>query len=283
MSAVSKTEAIGEQPSTNGTDEVARLRSRVAELEARAHRLQGKVAIVTGGGRGIGQAVAETFCQEGATVVIADRDAAAGDAVATELRDRGFPAGFVSVDVADPKSVEDMYAETIDRHGRVDVLVANAGIVRDARLVNMTDEQWNSVLGVNLSGVFYCARAAAGLMSAQGSGRIILATSVVGSRGNFGQVNYAAAKAGVIGMTLSLARELARKGDITVNAIAPGFVDTEMLAGIPEDRLEQILGRIPSGRLARPSEIAAVYAFLASDAASYINGAVIAVDGGLSL
>ena len=280
---MSTLEAIEGEPAAESPGELASLRDRVAELEARAHRLRGKVAIVTGGGRGIGKAIAETFCLEGATVVVADRDATTGTAVATELRDRGFSAGFVKVDVADPQSVEDMYAELIDRHGRVDVLVANAGIVRDARLVNMTDDQWHSVLGVNLSGVFYCTRAAAGLMSAQGSGRIILATSVVGSRGNFGQVNYAAAKAGVIGITLSLARELARKGDITVNAIAPGFVATEMLAGIPEDRLQQIQERIPSRRLATPEEIASVYAFLASDAASYVNGAVIAVDGGLSL
>lgn len=280
MSALPDVDAVEVE---GASEELARLRDRVAELEARAHRLRGKVAIITGAGRGIGKAIAEAFCLEGATVAVADRDPTTGNAVASELTDRGFRAGFVNVDVADPQSVERMYAELLDQHGRIDILVANAGIVRDARLVNMTDDQWNSVLGVNLSGVFYCTRAAAGLMSAQGSGRIILATSVVGSRGNFGQVNYAAAKAGVIGITLSLARELARKGDITVNAIAPGFVATEMLAGIPEDRLEQIQERIPSRRLATPEEIASVYAFLASDAASYVNGAVIAVDGGLSL
>ena len=283
MTALPNLEAMNGESLSAVSDELAKLKARVVELEARAHRLRGKVAVVTGGGRGIGRAVAETFCREGATVVVADRDAAAGDSTAAELRDQGLDARFVEVNVADLSSVEDMYTEIVDRFGRVDALVANAGIVRDARLVNMSDEQWQAVIDVNLSGVFYCARSAARLMSEQGSGRIILATSVVGARGNFGQVNYAAAKAGVIGITLSLARELARKGDITVNAIAPGFVDTEMLSGIPEDRLEQIQDRIPSRRLARPSEIAEVYAFLASDAASYVNGAVISVDGGLSL
>lgn len=283
MSVATTPGAVTNGHANGSSDEIVRLRELVAELEARSRRLNGKVAIVTGAGRGIGRAVAETFLREGATVLVADRDWATGESTAAELRDQGYNVEFHGVDVSDADSVEQMYADVMGRYGRVDVLVANAGIVRDSRLVNMSDEQWHSVLEVNLSGVFYCARRAATLMSEQGSGRIILATSVVGARGNFGQVNYAAAKAGVIGITLSLARELARKGDITVNAIAPGFVATEMLAGIPDDRLEQIQARIPSGRLASPDEIAAVYAFLASDAASYVNGAVISVDGGLSL
>src|SRR5262249_6320573 len=149
-------------------------------------------------------------------------------------------ATFVEVDVSDPQSVSRMYDAVVGERGRVDIVVANAGILADARAVTMTDEQWDRVLAVNLNGVFYCARGAARLMIEQGYGGIILASSVVGMKGNFGQVNYAAAKAGVTGIARSLAREVARKGDITVNAIAPGFVRTEMLAGIPPDRLSAI-------------------------------------------
>jgi 3-oxoacyl-[acyl-carrier protein] reductase len=264
-------------------EEVARLREAVAALRADARRLDGKVAIVTGAGRGIGEAIAERFCREGSTVFVAEVNRSSGTAIASRLREEGFDAAFVEVDVSDPQSVSRMYDVVVGERGRVDIAVANAGILADARAVTMTDEQWDRVLAVNLNGVFYCARAAARLMIEQGYGRIILASSVVGMKGNFGQVNYAAAKAGVTGIARSLAREVARKGDITVNAIAPGFVRTEMLAGIPPERLSAIAERIPSGRLATPEQIAEVYAFLASDRASYVNGAVIPVDGGLSL
>ncbi len=264
-------------------EEVARLREEVVALKAEAHRLNGKVAIITGAGRGIGEAIAECFCREGATVFVADVNHATGEALARRLREGSFDATFIEVDVSEPESVARMYDVVVGDRGRVDILVANAGIVADARAVRMTDDQWHKVLDVNLSGVFYCARAAAQLMTEQGSGRIILAGSVVGMKGNVGQVNYAAAKAGIMGIARSLAREVARKGDITVNAIAPGFVGTEMLAGIPPERLSAITERIPSGLLATPEQIAEVYAFLASDRASYVNGAVIPVDGGLSL
>jgi 3-oxoacyl-[acyl-carrier protein] reductase len=262
--------------------ELLRLREEVEALRRNARRLEGKVAIVTGAGRGIGEAVADRFCAEGARVVIADVNPAAAR-IGARLREEGFVASFVQVDVSEADSVARMFDRVVADLGRVDIVVANAGIVADARVVKMTDDQWDRVLGVNLNGVFYCARTAARLMVEQGSGRILLASSVVGLKGNFGQVNYAAAKAGVTGIARSLAREVARKGDITVNAIAPGFVRTPMLEGIPSDRLEAIVGRIPSGRLASPEEVAAVYAFLASDEASYVNGAVVPVDGGLSL
>ena len=264
-------------------DEVARLREALAALETDARRLDGKVAIVTGAGRGIGEAIAERFCREGSTVFVADVNRSTGVALASRLREESYDASFVEVDVSDPQSVSRMYDVVVGERGRVDIVVANAGILADARAVTMTDEQWDRVLAVNLNGVFYCARAAARHMLEQGYGRIILASSVVGMKGNFGQVNYAAAKAGVTGIARSLAREVARKGDITVNAIAPGFVRTEMLASIPPERLSAIAERIPSGRLATPQQIAEVYAFLASDRASYVNGAVIPVDGGLSL
>src|SRR5262249_2482550 len=190
-------------------EEVTRLREAVAALRADARRLDGKVAIVTGAGRGIGQAIAERFCQEGSTVFVADVNRSTGVAIASRLREESGDATFVEVDVSDPQSVSRMYDAVVGERGRVDIVVANAGILADARAVTMTDEQWDRVLAVNLNGVFYCARGAARLMIEQGYGRIILASSVVGMKGNFGQVNYAAAKAGVTGIARSLAREVA--------------------------------------------------------------------------
>lgn len=252
-------------------------------------RLQNRVAIVTGGARGIGRATVERFVQEGAQVAVWDVDAPAGQALVQDLQQQGARVGFWQVDVADTAAVDRAVEEVVATFGRVDILVNNAGILRDARLVKvkdgqvvgrMSDEDFDAVLRVNLRGVFVCTRAVAPYMIRQRYGRILNASSVVGLYGNFGQTNYVAAKAGVIGMTRVWARELGRYG-ITVNAVAPGFIDTDMTRGMPEKILHRMVERIPAGRIGRPEDIAAVYAFLASEEAAYINGAVISVDGGL--
>ncbi len=252
-------------------------------------RLQNRVAIVTGGARGIGRATVERFVQEGAQVAVWDVDAPAGQALVQDLQQQGARVGFWQVDVADTAAVDRAVEEVVATFGRVDILVNNAGILRDARLVKvkdgqvvgrMSDEDFDAVLRVNLRGVFVCTRAVAPYMIRQRYGRILNASSVVGLYGNFGQTNYVAAKAGVIGMTRVWARELGRYG-ITVNAVAPGFIDTDMTRGMPEKILHRMVERIPVGRIGRPEDIAAVYAFLASEEAAYINGAVISVDGGL--
>jgi 3-oxoacyl-[acyl-carrier protein] reductase len=186
------------------------------------------------------------------------------------------------VDVTDRVAVDMMVAAVLERHGRIDVLVNNAGITRDARLVKITLEQFDAVIDVNLRGVFHCAQAVAPHMIERGRGVILNASSVVGIHGNYGQTNYAASKFGVIGFTKTWSRELGPKG-IRVNAVAPGFVDTPILSTIPDKVLQQMKEQVPLGRLARPEEIAAVYAFLASDDASYVNGAVIEVAGGMTL
>ncbi len=252
-------------------------------------RLQNRVAIVTGGARGIGRATVERFVQEGAWVAVWDVDASSGQALVQDLQQQGARVGFWQVDVADTATVDRAVEEVVATFGRVDILVNNAGILRDARLVKvkdgqvvgrMRDEDFDAVIRVNLRGVFVCTRAVAPYMIRQRYGRILNASSVVGLYGNFGQTNYVAAKAGVIGMTRVWARELGRYG-ITVNAVAPGFIDTDMTRGMPEKILHRMVERIPLGRIGRPEDIAAVYAFLASEEAAYINGAVISVDGGL--
>jgi len=245
-------------------------------------RLAGKVAIITGGARGIGRETALLFAREGARVVLGDLDAEAGDATVREIRAAGGEALFVSVNVADAGQVQAMADATVERFGRIDILVNNAGITRDAFLTKMSPEQWEQVIAVNLTGVFNCTRAVAPVMIAQGSGRILNAASVVGLYGNLGQTNYAASKAGVIAMTRTWAKELGRKG-ITVNAVAPGFIVTEMTAKVPEKVLEMMREKTPLGRLGHPRDVAYAYLFLASDEAAYINGAVLSVDGGLVL
>ncbi|MGQ9531891.1 MAG: 3-oxoacyl-ACP reductase FabG [Desulfotomaculales bacterium] len=245
-------------------------------------RLAGKVAIITGGARGIGRETALLFAREGARVVLGDLDAEAGEAAAREIRAAGGEALFVSVNVADTDQVQAMVDATVQRFGRIDILVNNAGITRDAFLTKMSPEQWEQVIAVNLTGVFNCTRAVAPVMIAQGGGRILNAASVVGLYGNLGQTNYAASKAGVIAMTRTWAKELGRKG-ITVNAVAPGFIVTEMTARVPEKVLEMMREKTPLGRLGHPRDVAYAYLFLASDEAAYINGAVLSVDGGLVL
>jgi 3-oxoacyl-[acyl-carrier protein] reductase len=240
-------------------------------------RFSGKVALITGGARGIGRATAQAFAAEGARVIVADVDADAAEATARAL---GGGAIGVAIDVSDPQSVKSVVASVLSRAERIDVLVNNAGITRDASLLKTSDEAWDSVIGVNLTGTFYMTREVAPHMVARGSGAILNASSVVGVYGNFGQTNYVATKSGVIGMTRVWARELGRKG-VRVNAIAPGFIATDMTAKMPEDVLEGMKKKTPLGRLGAPEDVARAYLFLASDDASFINGQVLGVDGGL--
>lgn len=243
-------------------------------------RLEGKVAIITGGAQGIGKTTALTFAKEGASLIIWDVNEEKGKAILLELSNLGTPAMFHKVDVTKPESVEDAVAAALSRFGKIDILVNNAGITKDATLMKMTMEQFQAVLNVNLTGVFNCTKAVAASMIEKGSGRILNASSVVGIYGNFGQSNYVATKAGVIGMTKVWARELGRKG-ITVNAVAPGFIATDMIATVPEKVIETLKEKTPLGRLGMPEDIANAYLFLASDEASFINGHCLSVDGGL--
>jgi 3-oxoacyl-[acyl-carrier protein] reductase len=244
-------------------------------------RLQGKVAIITGAAQGIGYATARKFLDEGAKVVACDIGRESIDSAVASLTPRG-QVDAVVVDVTKRNQIDAMTDATVQRHGRIDVLVNNAGITIDARLEKMSDDQFDRVINVNLKGTYNCAQAVLDTMLKQGSGVILNASSVVGIYGNFGQTNYAASKFGVIGFVKTWARELGPKG-IRCNAVAPGFVATHILETIPEKVLEQLKERIPLRRLGTPEDIANVYAFLASDEASYINGAVIEVSGGLTV
>lgn len=249
-------------------------------------RLAGKVCLITGAAQGIGLATAEKFAREGAIVVLCDLQREAVDAAVTRCREAGASAGGTAegevVNVVDRAQVDAMVAAVKARHGRIDVLVNNAGITRDARLQKMTLEQFDQVIDVNLRGVFHCAQAVVDTMVAQSSGVILNASSVVGLYGNFGQTNYAAAKFGVIGFTKTWSRELGPKG-VRVNAVAPGFIETPILSTIPDKVLDHMRDQVPLKRLGRPEEIANVYAFLASDEASYVNGAVLEVSGGMTV
>ena len=248
-------------------------------------KLQDKVCIITGAGQGIGLATARRFAAEGAVVVVCDLRQAEVDAAVAECRKLGGPAqrtvGF-TLSVTDRAQVDAMVAAVKAQLGRIDVLVNNAGITKDARLQKMTLEQFDAVIDVNLRGVFHCSQAVADTMVLQGSGVILNASSIVGLYGNFGQTNYAASKFGVIGFTKTWSRELGPKG-VRVNAVAPGFVATHILDTIPEKVLAEMTQEVPLRRLGKPEEIASVYAFLASDDASYVNGAVIEVAGGLTI
>jgi 3-oxoacyl-[acyl-carrier protein] reductase len=245
-------------------------------------RLKDKVAIITGSARGIGQATALKFAAEGAKVVVCDLDRKAVDEVVAEIVAAGGQAIGFTVNVTDKASIAVMVKGVTDNYGRIDVLVNNAGIVDDAMFRKMSDEQFERVIDVNLKGTYNCARAVVDIMIAQNAGVILNASSVVGIYGNFGQTNYAASKFGVIGMAKTWARELGRKG-IRANAVCPGFVQTTILKSIPEKVMQAMIDRVPLGRLAKPEEIANTYAFLASDEASYINGAVIEVSGGAAI
>ena len=247
-------------------------------------RLTGKSTLITGAAGGIGFATAQRFAEDGAMVMMVDRQEAAL-AAARERLTAAVPGARIEIcvaDVVDSAGVAAMVAAVLARFGRIDCLVNNAGITRDARLVKMTDEQFDQVIDVNLKGVYRCSQAVADPMIQQGSGVILNASSVVGLYGNFGQTNYAATKAGVIGFTRTWARELGPKG-IRVNAVCPGFVNTPILESMPSAVIDKMVEQVPLGRLGKPEEIAAVYAFLASDDASYLNGAVIEVSGGIRL
>jgi 3-oxoacyl-[acyl-carrier protein] reductase len=243
-------------------------------------RLEGKISLITGAAQGIGLATAIKFAQEGAVVVVCDVKQVAVDAAVQQCEALGAQAvGFV-MDVTQRDMVDAVVARVMERFGRIDVLVNNAGITQDARLQKMTLEQFDRVIDVNLRGVFHCAQAVADIMVEQGAGVILNASSVVGIYGNFGQTNYAATKFGVIGFTKTWSRELGPKG-IRVNAVAPGFIATPILGTIPEKVIQEMEHRVPLRRLGQPEEIANVYAFLASDEASYVNGAVLEVSGGM--
>jgi 3-oxoacyl-[acyl-carrier protein] reductase len=238
-----------------------------------------KVTLVTGGARGIGRATAERFVKGGHVVFVADRDEVAAQQTAREL---GHETMALGLDVADKASVDKVIGAIMERCGRIDVLVNNAGITRDATLAKMDDEAWEQVIDVNLTGTFYVTRAVARHMVEKKKGVILNAASVVGLYGNFGQSNYVASKAGVIGMTRVWARELGRKG-VRVNCIAPGFIETDMTRKMPEEVLSTMKGKTPVGRLGQPADVAEAYWFLASEQASFINGQVLGVDGGLVL
>ena len=245
-------------------------------------RLTDKICIVTGAAQGIGLATALKFAREGATVVICDIHAEAVDTAVAQCEAAGAKAEGHVVDVTKREQVDAMVQAVKGRHGRIDVLVNNAGITKDARLQKMTEAQFDAVIDVNLRGVFHCAQAVADTMVAQGQGVILNASSVVGIYGNFGQTNYAASKFGVIGFTKTWSRELGPKG-VRVNAVAPGFVETPILLTIPDKVLDHMRDQVPLKRLGQPEEIANVYAFLASDEASYVNGAVLEVSGGMTV
>ena len=249
---------------------------------SQAQRLLGKVSLITGAAQGIGLATAIKFAQEGAIVIVCDvKQAAVDEAVKQCLAIGAEAMGFV-VDVTQREMVDATVKAVLDKFGRIDVLVNNAGITQDARLQKMTLEQFDRVIDVNLRGVFHCAQAVTDAMVAQGSGVILNASSVVGIYGNFGQTNYAATKFGVIGFTKTWARELGPKG-IRVNAVCPGFIATEMVKAMPENILQDIERRSWLGRLGTPEEMANVYLFLASDEASYVNGVALEASGGISL
>ncbi len=245
-------------------------------------RLSNKVSLITGAAQGIGLATALKFAQEGAIVVVCDISAAGIEPAVAQCRALGATAAGFVMDVTKRERINEVVASVMAQFGRIDVLVNNAGITQDARLQKMTLEQFDRVIDINLRGVFHCSQAVADGMVAQGSGVILNASSVVGLYGNFGQTNYAAAKFGVIGFTKTWSRELGPKG-VRVNAVAPGFISTAMVAAMPTKVLQELEAKVPLKRLGRPEEIANVYAFLASDEASYINGTVIEVSGGMSV
>lgn len=242
--------------------------------------LKDKVAIVTGASRGIGEAIARKFCQEGARVMLCSRSAESVAAIAESLSSDGGDAKSTQADISSKADVEALVDLTLKEFDRVDILVNNAGITRDALFMRMKDEDWDAVLQTNLTGTAYCMRAVIRSMMRQRSGRIINISSVVGVAGNAGQANYAASKAGIIGLTKSVAKEAGSRG-ITVNAITPGFITTDMTEKISEADQQKMLEMIPAGSFGTPEDVAETALFLASDAAQYITGQAIQVDGGM--
>ncbi|MBT3320255.1 MAG: glucose 1-dehydrogenase [Clostridia bacterium] len=244
-------------------------------------KLSGKVAVVTGGARGLGKAIAQRFLKEGAVVVITDINKEALQICAADLSGFGEISG-IQMDVTKFDEVQERMAGIIRERGKIDVLVNNAGITADAQLKNMSEAQFDSVVAVNMKGVFCCTKGVVNHMISNGYGKIINISSVTAHNGNFGQTNYAATKAAVIAMTQTWAKELAKSG-INVNAVAPGYIATEMVQKVPEKILDSIRAKTPSKRLGEPDEIAAACAYLASDESKFVNGAVLKIDGGLVL
>ena len=242
-------------------------------------RLKGKVALITGGAGGIGKVTAEKFLKEGAIVVISDFNEEAGKLTQSELKQYG-EVSFFQADVSNSTQIESMVGAVLEKYKKIDILLNNAGITIDGLLTKMDEESWEKVLSVNLSGVFKCTKAVVPSMLEQGSGVILNASSVVGIHGNIGQTNYAATKAGVIGLTKSWAKEFGPKG-IRVNAVAPGFISTDMTAKVPQKILDMMESKTPLRRLGTADDIALAYLYLASEDASYVNGTILSVDGGL--
>ncbi len=242
--------------------------------------LKDKVAIITGGARGIGKEIALEFAREGANIAIADINSQTLAQTEKEISSLGVGILTLSVDVTNSTQVEEMVNKTLDKFKKIDILINNAGITADTLLIRMKEEDWDRVLAVNLKGTFNCIKAVAKVMIKQRSGRILSISSIIGLIGNVGQANYAASKAGIIGLTKSAARELAPRG-INVNAIAPGFIQTEMTAVLSEEVKSKMLEAIPLKKFGQPSDVARFAAFLASDAAGYITGQVICIDGGM--
>ncbi|WP_246938676.1 3-oxoacyl-ACP reductase FabG [Bacillus pinisoli] len=245
-------------------------------------RLENKVAIITGAANGIGLEAAKLFSKEGARVVLADFNEELGSKEAEELRAQGRDVLFVQVNVADRASVDQMVSKTMEAYGRIDILINNAGITRDGMLTKLSTEDFQQVIDVNLTGVFHCTQSVVPHMVEQGSGKIVVTSSVSGVYGNVGQTNYAATKAGVIGMVKTWAKELGRKG-INVNAVAPGFTETNMVAAVPDKVIQQMLAMVPLQRLGKPEDIAKAYLYLSSSDSDYVTGTVLNVDGGIMM
>jgi 3-oxoacyl-[acyl-carrier protein] reductase len=269
------------QINTDIVDWILRITSVNHEREqTMTNRLHHKVAIITGAARGIGAETARRFAEEGAHVVLCDVTPEEGEGTASRIRNDGGSAIFLPVDVTDRRSVQDLIDRTVAHFGRLDVLVNNAGVLRDAQLRKMSEDQFDLVINVNLKGVYNCGQAAALQMIEQGNGVILNASSVVGIDGNFGQTNYVATKSAVIGMTKVWARELGPKG-IRVNAVAPGFIETDMTAQMPQRIYDSMVEKTPLRRAGSVLDVANAYLWLASDEASFINGVVLRVDGGI--